>query len=104
MSGAESESKEWKTIRISMPIYSKLVQLSGLFTLVTGIRTTPMSTVADMAIDNFYEELYPKLKTAMLDSEVFQSTIRKLGPDLKRIYDSRDQWKLLLEQLEKNRR
>jgi len=104
MNGTASSGGEWRTIRISAPTYHKLLELSSFITLLTLTRTIPLSTVAELAITAFYDTEYPRLKDSISDPKKRDETGREIALRLKKVYDSRDKWKAVLQELEKIRR
>jgi len=104
MSDATSSDGEWKTVRISAPTYHKLLELSGFMTLITLMRTIPLSTIAEWAITSFYDKEYPRLKASMSDPKKRDDTAKEIGLGLKRVYDARDEWKALLQDVERMRK
>ena len=97
----DESSVEWRTVRVSGSAYVKLVELSSLINLATLARAIPLRTVADLAIDSFYEMYHLKLKEVIRDPQKFKKTTKELDLDLKRMHDFQDQWKTFLNAIDK---
>jgi len=88
MSDKESSVEEWKTIRISGSSYYKLVELSGYFTVLFGSQPIPISTVAEWAINIFYDGSYGELKEIILDPDKLEAKRKEIGGSLKRLLEA----------------
>ena len=81
MSGEEPPAMEWKTIRVSALSYYKLAEISGLLMAVLG-KSFPMSTMAEFAIMEYHDEMYPKLKKTLANTRDIER-VRKKYKELK---------------------
>lgn len=99
MKETTSSDGAWKTIRISRPAYHKLLELSSLMTLVSLARPHPLSVIAEWAINTLYDAKYPKLKDSLSDPNRRIEIGKEIVPGLKKVYDSRDEWKATWETL-----
>lgn len=77
-----------KVIRISGLSYYKLVELDGLFTVLFGSQSIPLSTIADMIITAYYDAAYGKLKEVIMDPDKLQTARKELGGNLKRLIEA----------------
>ena len=73
-----TQETEWKTIRLKAVPYFKLVELSGLLQTICGVQLS-ISTVANVAVGKFYDDMYGRLKEVLHDPkklEVFRENLR----------------------------
>jgi hypothetical protein len=87
MSGEETPVTEWKTIRISATSYYKLVELSGLFTVIFGSQPIPIGTVAEFAFTTYYDSLYTRLKEIVGDPQKLEAFRKEFGGSMKKLYE-----------------
>lgn len=80
----EEPTVEWKTIRIRATSYYKLIELSGLYTALVGMKIS-MSMIADFAISNYYDEYYVKARSILIEPDEAEKFRKKVGGEIKRI-------------------
>lgn len=84
MSNEESPPQEWKTIRLPATSYYKLIELSGLLTLLSGMRIS-MSIIANYAITVYYDKNYMEYKNMMTDPDALKEFRERFGGKMKRL-------------------
>jgi len=87
MSDSEVTAPEWKTIRISASSYYKLVELSGLITVLFGTQPFPISSVADLVIQQYYDAAYSRLKETVTNPDKLEQARKEIGGSLKRLFE-----------------
>jgi hypothetical protein len=75
---------EFKTIRISAPLYYKLIELSGLVSALIGVNIS-ISQMADIIIGSTHQTVYPELVKVLNNPQLVQKN-RKDFEDLSKYW------------------
>ena len=77
---------EYKTIRISASSYYKLVELTGIMNIVSGLNIS-MTTMSDLLIVATHNNWYPEYLKIINDPKKLETTRAKTKDDIKKIMD-----------------
>ncbi len=84
MSQGEEIKPEFKTIRVLAPSYYKLVELTGMLNVITGVNFS-ISQVASYLIENSYDNAnieFKKLLNKPADLQKLKTEIQKSAKDI----------------------
>ncbi|MGI0013426.1 MAG: hypothetical protein ACREBU_08315 [Nitrososphaera sp.] len=86
MSQIDDIPPEYKTIRISAPMYYKLVEIAGMLSAVTGVNSS-ISGVADMLISMYYDQARPQFLKMLNNPKELQKIRNEIASNVKEWYD-----------------
>lgn len=86
MSHAGDIKQEYKTIRISAPVYYKLVELTGIFSALMGTNMS-ITQMADMVIVMIHQNTYPEFLKIMNKPDEIQKMRTQFQEGIKNVYE-----------------
>lgn len=86
MSQNDEIKLEYKTIRLSAPVYYKLVELTGLLSAALG-ENLSLTQVADLLLTDLHQNIHPNLVKVIKDPKLIEQYRKYVAENVKPVIE-----------------